>query len=330
MRPSPSSPHSPGGRPPSNLRGVPTSRAYWELKAEQMMNRLFDPAPAIDLESSDLGPIPAPNKPLPPAAAPASPGTDDSPSAAYTPAAAPAQHPNALPQEPAAVATAPAPAVPAAAPVGGRGKPRFEHSTLLLSSLAGVCMVSAVSSVLYLTHSNQVQQNLQQEHSLLLLERLRSLGPGSNAPPVVATTPPAPTLPAPVRPQKGAATAAAGELPPPPEEPWIEQLDRLPSSDTAPPLRVPVSPRLAAAAPQAPAPPRRAAAPAGPAPMLVGVVGAPGRAGSAIFQVGGSSSSVAVGETIPGSGWRLRSADGDSAVIEQAGETRQVRIGNGE
>ncbi|MFN5221183.1 MAG: hypothetical protein ACK5FE_09835, partial [Cyanobacteriota bacterium] len=101
-------------------------------------------------------------------------------------------------------------------------------------------------------------------------------------------------------------------------------------SDTAPPLRVPVSPRLAAAAPAAPAPPRRAAAPTGPAPMLVGVVGAPGRAGSAIFQVGGSSSSVAVGETIPGSGWRLRSADGDSAGIEQAGETRQVRIGNGE
>ncbi|MFN5117778.1 MAG: hypothetical protein ACK5JJ_06730, partial [Cyanobacteriota bacterium] len=212
----------------------------------------------------------------------------------------------------------------------GPGKPRFEHSTLLLSSLAGVCMVSAVSSVLYLTHSNQVQQNLQQERSLLLLERLRSLGPGSNAPPVVTATPPAPTLPAPVRSQEGAATATAGALPPPPEEPWIEQLDRLPTSDTAPPLRVPVSPRLAAAAPAAPAPPRRAAAPTGPAPMLVGVVGAPGRAGSAIFQVGGSSSSVAVGETIPGSGWRLRSADGDSAVIEQAGETRQVRIGNGE
>ncbi|MFN5221828.1 MAG: hypothetical protein ACK5FE_13125, partial [Cyanobacteriota bacterium] len=81
MRPSPSSPHSPGGRPPSNLRGVPTSRAYWELKAEQMMNRLFDPAPAIDLESRDLGPIPTQEKSLPPAATPASPGTANTPAA---------------------------------------------------------------------------------------------------------------------------------------------------------------------------------------------------------------------------------------------------------
>ncbi|MFN5696286.1 MAG: hypothetical protein ACK486_04535, partial [Cyanobacteriota bacterium] len=116
----------------------------------------------------------------------------------------------------------------------------------------------------------------------------------------------------------------------PPEPPGPAPPGRRPTRDPAPPVRGRVPPRRPAAPPAPPAPPRRAAAPTGPAPMLVGVVGAPGRAGSAIFQVGGSSSSVAVGETIPGSGWRLRSADGDSAVIEQAGETRQVRIGNGE
>jgi hypothetical protein len=61
----------------------------------------------------------------------------------------------------------------------------------------------------------------------------------------------------------------------------------------------------------------------------VGVVGAAGQPGSAIFQVGSSSTSVTVGEPIGSSGWRLRSADGDTAVIERGGEVRQVSIGNG-
>jgi hypothetical protein len=39
---------------------------------------------------------------------------------------------------------------------------------------------------------------------------------------------------------------------------------------------------------------------------------------------------VNVGESIGGSGWRLRAADGDSAVIERGGEVRQISIGNGE
>ena len=31
-------------------RGLPTSRAYWELKAEQMLNRVFSNEAPIDLE----------------------------------------------------------------------------------------------------------------------------------------------------------------------------------------------------------------------------------------------------------------------------------------
>ena len=38
--------HEPGHRP---LRGIPRSRAFWELKAEQMMNRLFEPDETLDL-----------------------------------------------------------------------------------------------------------------------------------------------------------------------------------------------------------------------------------------------------------------------------------------
>jgi hypothetical protein len=61
-------------------------------------------------------------------------------------------------------------------------------------------------------------------------------------------------------------------------------------------------------------------------PQLVGLVGAPGGAGSAIFQMGDASVNVGVGESIGGSGWRLRSADGESAVIERGAERRRISI----
>jgi len=49
----------------------------------------------------------------------------------------------------------------------------------------------------------------------------------------------------------------------------------------------------------------------------VGVVQVPGQSESAIFQIGGSA------------GWRLRSASGDTAVIEKGGEQRRVSISSG-
>ncbi len=279
---------SPSPRRP--LRGIPTSRAYWELKAEQMMNRVFDPEATIDLDVASQTEAPPPLPLAPPV--PRLRGRQASP--------------------------APAPS-------------RTDRNTLLLTAMGGVCMVSVASSVLYLTHSSRMQQALSQERSLLLVERLRSLGPANPAPLGAA----------------GAAVSLAGgpsalplasdQLPPPPEEPWIEQLSQLPQPEgsRAPVLRVPVSPKLAA-----PAPPatggvgggygERSAAPAGgPVPELVGVVGSAGQPASAIFQMGGSSTSVSVGEAIGSSGWRLRSADGDTAMIERGGEVRRISISNG-
>jgi hypothetical protein len=32
-------------------RGIPTSRAYWDLQAEKLMNRIFDPVDTIDLRT---------------------------------------------------------------------------------------------------------------------------------------------------------------------------------------------------------------------------------------------------------------------------------------
>ncbi|WP_216919980.1 hypothetical protein [Synechococcus sp. CCAP 1479/9] len=278
---------SPSPRRP--LRGIPTSRAYWELKAEQMMNRVFDPEATIDLDVASQAEAPPP-----------------------------------LPLAPPVRQLRGRPAAPAPAPS------RHDRNTLLLTAMGGVCMVSVASSVLYLTHSSRMQQALSQERSLLLVERLRSLGPANPAPLGAAGTSLAggpSVLP-----------LASDQLPPPPEEPWIEQLSQLPQPEgsRAPVLRVPVSPKLAAAAPAATGGGgggygERSAAPAGggPVPELVGVVGSAGRPASAIFQMGGSSTSVSVGEAIGGSGWRLRSADGDTAMIERGGEVRRISISNG-
>ena len=303
--------HEPGHRP---LRGIPRSRAFWELKAEQMMNRLFEPDETLDLHD------PAP----PPEAA--------------RPQALPSPH--QAPRTPARRQRT-SPAAPAAKPTTPLRASLREQPWLLAAAIGGVGLVSALVSALYLTQWNRMQQALTQERNLLLLERLRSFGPATPAaaPPAPAT-PAAPVLPPP------AGTAAAGLEnlpPPPPEEPWMQQLSQLPagsapaaipapaaaaapSRSAAPLLRVPVSPPLAAALRRAPT---RPAAASGPVPVLVGVVAAPGQAGSAIFQVGSLSTSAGVGETISGTSWRLRSASADSAVIERDGEQRTVVIGNG-
>ncbi|MEB3165238.1 MAG: hypothetical protein VKO65_01065 [Cyanobacteriota bacterium] len=163
-------------------------------------------------------------------------------------------------------------------------------------------------------------QVLQQERAMLLVERLRHLNPA----PTSAAAQPA-----------GQQAAGTGpELPPPPpDEPWMQQLEALPSgSGAAPqPLRVPVSGRLGGPAPQAarPGPNRAAVEEQAELPQLMGVIQSPGRRASAILQVQGNSISATVGEWIGSSGWRLRSAAGDTAILERGGEQREISIGNG-
>ncbi len=278
-----------------SLRGLPTSRAYWDLRAEQMMNRIFEPEPTIDVDAPPGG---------------ESPGTEAA--GASTPPAGP---------DVAAAGSGIARATTAPE------RPRRDQQLLLFSVLGGVCMVSAASSALYLGHWNRMQQTLRQERNLLMMERLRELGPDRAGPaddgaPSVATLPP----PAPMAGGNAQGIRPGDDLPPPPpEEPWMAQLDQLPASEPMPVLQVPVSPQLAQPAPAAA--PQIAAA--GPAPQLLGVVAAPGKAGSAIFQVGGSTSNVGVGESIGASGWRLRSAEGDGVLIERAGQVRRLSIGSG-
>ena len=278
-----------------------------------MMNRIFDPEEPIDLplEAETTAP-PAPGDDSEAAKGQAGSGPEGSP-----------PPPPPTPLRPRRPNRRPLP-LQAIAAGGGRQDDRL----LLIAALAGVCMVSVAGSLLYFGYWNRLQQNLTQERNLLLVERLRSLGPAT-APPAPAPTPTAPALPAPAG--ASAPSATFEDLPPPPpEEPWIEQLSSLPSQRPAPTpsrvLTVPVPSRLATGS-RGPTPARSR----GPLPQLVGVVGGAGRASSAIFLVRGSSMSVGAGELIGSSGWRLRSAEGEMALIERDGEVRQLSIvsGNG-
>ena len=327
-------------------RGIPTSRAYWDLQAEKLMNRIFDPVDTIDLptdaDRSDLDALA-----VPASEQEANPGATEAP-AAKSPRWQRARRPQASAQiDPfrSAAISSPAPLDPAvSAPAPQRGLQAtlatltaHQQPLMLIGAFAAAGLVSASSGVLALSQWNRFQESLQQERSLLLVERLRNFGPAAQAP----ATPPAPALAPPtgLTAQAGAPQTAVqaqaynqaagpveSDLPPPPQEAWIEQLGELPQPQrSAPILRVPVSPKLAAAA----AAPVRRSPPPGPLPLLVGVVGAPGKVGSAIFQMGGSTSTVSVGETIGNSGWRLRSTDGDSVMIEHDGDLRRIAIGSG-
>ena len=255
----------------SPVRGIPTSRAYWELKAEQMLNRVFEPEKPIEVEVFD------------------------------TPAAS--SHPGSIPVELHDLPPA---------------SKKHHQPSLLLAGASVTVMVVAGMALAVLSLWNQSQQAIRQERNMLLIERLRTMGPGTT----------------PVQANETAQTAAAGSAEdgelttPPPSEPWMEELATLPASSApaADVLKVPVDSRISSPAPAATG---SASGGGGNAPQLVGVVQVPGQSGSAIFQLGSSSTSAAAGESIGSSGWRLRSASGDSAVIEKGNEQRRVSISSG-
>ncbi len=275
----------------SPVRAIPTSRAYWELRAEQVLNRVFAPEAPIDVEVHQTS------------EAPATPPRDRTPERSA--------------------------AAPSSRKPGKAGSMPISDTWVLVGISLLVTLTTGFT-LLGLSLWQQSQQAIRQERSMLLVERLRTLGP--------AVAPPAPELagvgePSPNPQALPAATPGEG-MPPPPLEPWMEELASLPPS-SAPPaqvLKVPMSRRVTSAAPAASAAPP----PARPAtqrdtnlPQLVGVVQVPGQPASAIFQVNGSSTSAASGESIGNSGWRLQSASGDSAVIERQGVQQRISISSG-
>ena len=268
--------------------------AYWELRAEQVLNRVFEPEKPIEVEFCD------------------------SPRQAPLQAVEPTLVINPLPSH--------------------RAKPG-----LLLAITTGAVVLATGAALVLLGLWNQSQQAIQQERNMLLIERLRNMGPSSSAATSQAKAD------ATAEGDQSSATAAGaaqgGDLPPPPPgEPWVEELAALPATGAplAGVLRVPVNGRVTSPAPEASVNSHsnsnsnsnsnsgnRSGATGSSAPQLVGVVQVAGQSGSAIFQIGGSSTSAAVGESIGASGWRLRSAGGDSAVIEKGGEQLRVSISSG-
>ena len=204
------------------------------------------------------------------------------------------------------------------------------------------CLALGTSATLWLGW-NQASADLRQERTIRLIEGIRGLNPGTDT----ASTAAAATAKA-----NKPGESADGLPPPPPNEPWIEDLGQLDGQGGggsgggsgggggAAPLQVPVNGTLRAPAPVATAAPSPGPATPPPpvpssggggggSPELVGVVQIPGKPGSAIFQVGGSSTNASAGESIGSSGWRLLSTNGDSAVIERAGVRRSVSISSG-
>jgi hypothetical protein len=276
----------------SPVRAIPTSRAYWELRAEQVLNRVFSPEAPIDVEVRETtSPAPAPEPPKQAGARPA---------------------------------------------VSSRSRGLSLGDTWVLVGTSLLVTLTTGFTLLGLTLWQQSQQAIRQERSMLLVERLRTLGPAF-APPAPELSSVGQTSPSPqVLPE-----APGGDgLPPPPVESWMEELASLPPSSApqAKVLKVPMSSRVSSPAPPPPPQPSgisKAAAPAPPppadvnVPQLVGVVQVPGLPASAIFQLNGSSTSAASGEAIGNSGWRLLSAGGDTAVIERQGMQKRISISSG-
>jgi len=228
---------------------VRRNRSYWELRAEQIMDRVFEP-----LEGS-----PAHQKTI---------------------------------------------VTPTLTPKPAAKRWQLTTPTALLIGLTLASAVAGMFSMLLWRSWMQARQDLHQERQLLVLERLRQLGPIS---------PPNPTLiqlPPPLPPQLL-----------PPSEANLPELDAgsFETAERTPkPIRVPIPTKPAAASTSNTATP--------PLPELLGVVQVPGRGSTAIFNTSNGSVTAAIGDAIGNSGWRLQSASNDQAQISRQGVIHQLSL----
>jgi hypothetical protein len=325
-------------------RAINHSRAFWELKAEQVMDRVFRNAAQAYPHPSGL------------------------PTAAGAPTSEPMIEVEVR-EEPSPASGSSRPGAPwrgasfwTAGPARSAGRARMgrwpgsgrwaawtqatapQHKLLALGSLA---VLTGAASVVCWHGWNQASLDLRQERTLWLLERLKGLdtadrsGAQASSPNPAGSPGAQPSTDPAAAKQNAAPSASSSVPPPPPDELWIQQLAQLPGallpgSRQPEVLRVPVNGPL-----NRPAPPASGSAPSanpagrpspaaqGNSPELVGVVQVAGRPGSAIFQLGSSSTNALVGELIGSSGWRLVATAADSAVIERGGVQRRIAISNG-
>ena len=246
----------------------PTSSTYWNLRAEQVMNNVFETAALEPVEVAvhehDI-PCPAPARPA---------AEEPTPSK-------PADH------------------QPAKSAAG------------LISVLTVIAVCGTVSSGWLLSHWQSSRDQLAQERSLLMLERLRGTSTHQQATHQTETPRTAVAQP----------EGSAALSPPPPEPAWMSELEpltleeaQLPAMATTP-LATPITSTAITATPS------------GPMPQLTGVVQGPGGNSSAIFQFGASSFSAGLGEAIGSSGWVLDSVGEAGAVIRRNGQRHNLAVG---
>ena len=238
---------------------LPTSRAYWNLRAEQVMGKVFNQEALDHASERHLVPV----------------DVD-----VHEPPAQP-----------------PIPAKPAPKQEPQRTTPWV---IVVLSSLA---VAGAVSSGWLINNLQQSRSLLDQERSVMLIERLRSQNTSNQPLPSTQPTAPQPSA------------ASGTPIPPPPPEPqWMQSLEPL-----SLPIRQLPHPEASIAATPAPV--------TTPVPDLTGVVQGPAGSSSAIFQIGPNSMSAGVGDAIGSSGWTLESVSETGAVISQNGQKRTLTVG---
>ena len=186
-----------------------------------------------------------------------------------------------------------------------------KSATGLITLLTVVAVSGTVSSGWLLSHWQSSRDQLAQERSLLMLERLRNTSTQQQA-----TTQQGIPQTAVAQPEGSAALS-----PPPPEPAWMSELEpltleeaQLPAITTTPPATPITSTAITAT-------------PSGPMPQLTGVVQGPGGNSSAIFQFGASSFSAGLGEAIGSSGWVLDSVGEAGAVIRRNGQRHNLAVG---
>ena len=340
----------PLGLPLASRRAINHSRAFWELKAEQVMDRVFSNAAQAYRHPPGLA--------SPTEAAASEPMIEvevrEEPSPSPTPSR-PGRSPwragSFWTARPARSAGTPR---PGPWPRSGRWAAWTQASSpqLKLVALGSLAVLTGAASVVCWHGWNQASLDLRQERTLWLLERLKGLGTADGTSNQASRSGQPGSTSSPTDPKENSSTTKAAEgsaegstasavPPPPPDEPWIQQLAQLPGallpgSRQPEVLKVPVTGPLNRPAPAASGSPAAASTPSRPAPAaqgsspeLVGVVQVAGRPGSAIFQVGSSSTNALVGEQIGSSGWRLVATGADSAVIERGGVQRRIAISSG-
>ena len=186
-----------------------------------------------------------------------------------------------------------------------------KSATGLMTLLTVVAVSGTVSSGWLLSHWQSSRDQLAQERSLLMLERLRNTSTQQQA-----TTQQGIPRTAVAQPEQSAVLS-----PPPPEPAWMSELEpltleesQLPAMATTPPATPITSTAITAT-------------PSGPVPQLTGVVQGPGGNSSAIFQFGASSFSAGLGEAIGSSGWVLDSVGEAGAVIRRNGQRHNLAVG---